>query len=684
MNPFKSKRIYNAAVVSDLLIPEDEHQPFLKNTILAATLGNYPVSETFRDGMLKGFSAQVDRYYRYGRDVYTYGLPEGVTTDGVVELDAVKKVIEDIRGQAIEIEDVELLYPDPENLAWEWLDVQYGFNPDNWKILNPIEPGYTDQEYLSAEFDDETDELIIYYTMSGEEKSLVVTWPGLNRNHKYLTASYRNVSGDTRIRKWNYRILSGVHPTVKYDTLEVDSEFLPLCAVRYDYENIVSGHPQYLTTRRMLQQLAINIDDVVEALMTDEDGNVPSEMQDAFVLFQAQIDSEDKYVNMYLFDFFKDQLQYQPANKQSTFWQFITGEIPFPPPATEVSIKNEISQNTVFFNYIERSVVSGSIGEVDTVETEITINDSFQYQRHSFLNESIDMSVFEVRKQINSNQYEVLKVHGLFTVHDVHRKAQVVRYLSEIVDPENDGDTGMYIPVNQRIVRNISNPFTRSQIYQSTLALTVYALDVQKVRWYQTSTFRYLLQIAAIVITIVTGGTGAAAVTVVGAIQVIANIFVQLVINMVLAYSIKVVIEVLGIEVGLILAIAGTALAVYGGALGPESMPWAQDLLRLSTITFDANNLVMADSLRDMARELEALMEEYQTQYDEIEEINDMLNNSGVNLLDSVTHIPIINPWEDSNDFFNRTINIQNPGIAVINTVDNFIHSKLDLEQELI
>lgn len=719
MGWFSSKTVYHGDVVTNLAIPYDEHKDFTKDTIMTGVIGDESLTKTIKDSLLNGFATTANIYYRYGRDKYLYGLPTGTLRSGDINEGPIKEAIETIRHTEVDIELITLDYLDPVTLAMYHLDVQYGFDVENLTIKNRIDPDTTGdftQLFLHASLVPDEDFVLVEYLYNDELREYTFPILDFDRNQLYISVSYRDPSEDYRLRLWLYRTSSGLYPAIQLDTLFTESEYMPVCAVRREFNSIVEGTREYESAKEMLNILGLEVDDVIEALASDgssadtnppypptrpgdneeereilrtsssrtqsnqPDENIPEEIRDAFVVFKADINSEDRWVREYLFTYFKDQAAFQlPLEKTKgriDDSSFITSFKP-----NEIIIENQIIQSNIFFNYILVETKEGVIGEVGEVTTDIDIREPTSINFVFRDNITVERSTITFRKQINETQYEEVFVHGPVHTHDIGGKYVVIRTLEDAEEPNND--TGFYIPVSRRVVNQISNTFHRAQIYQSTLAIVVYALQSTKVKWYARGAFARLIQIVAIIWTIWSWGAGSATLSWAFALQVATQIIVHIVISMAISFVVSILTEILGVEAMMVIAAIVAVYSMYsGGFSGPDGMPWAQDLLMLSNATFSGIQDNIQRNLSDLAIEYEDFLAEAQEEYDKLEEINAMLKNEDYSLIDIVTRSSDSFFWESPTMFFNRTIHMGNPGVGTLSTIESYIKNKLDLPKD--
>lgn len=271
-NPFKSKRVYTGGVSTSLAIPFDDHSNFVRDTILTSVFGQRDMANTIVEANIHGLGAAVQRYYNYGKDKYRHGLPKGTLRGGTIDDTEIQRVLAELRNAPVTIISSVLVYGDPVVIAADYLDRYYGFNAEDLSIIEPIEPTtlttFT-QLFLDARLSDTEDGIIVSYQFENETRELTFLVPDFDRNQLYLSVNYRVPTEDNRLRVWTYRGNSGLFPMLELDTLYKESEYLPICVLRRDFDNINEGTAEFKEAKEMLGLLGIDPKEIIDALMGD-------------------------------------------------------------------------------------------------------------------------------------------------------------------------------------------------------------------------------------------------------------------------------------------------------------------------------------------------------------------------------------------------------------------------------
>lgn len=714
--PFSSKTVYTGDVIVQPLIPAENRTDMLLDAVLNSVITGNHLGDIFRERMMGGLPNKADTVFNLATNRYIQLKPPKVTNvltnqDDILAAN-IKSVLETIHGSSVTVSTFDVGFPDPIALAQQVLINDYQMDLETGVIANlidPEEPGV--QQFENSVF--EGNFIRIYYDLDGEQRSFLHNKYAIGFDQIYLVVVYR-VNSETFDRVWNYNTNSKIYPSIQVLREQSNEEYFPTIPVRQDYVNINKGHPLREGAEHLLNVLGINMDDVLVALNSDgsdadppsttspEDNyirpytevnaaaniqedtsgnNVPEEIQDCFITFQADLTSEDAYSLDYLFRFFNKERQFQSQQVADGYRYYIAnGSIRpgdpslFRPHILEFS--SNIMEKFVIYNFIDFEEITGTIGSVGTVTKEIVLGPMLNV-RPIWSKFATDSSEFIIRKQMTEDVYHEIRVNGLFLVEDVHGKTDVVMRLEDV----EDGDEGFSIPVSKTIIDNIPNYWFRAQILQSTCSAIIYAVARQRVRWYQRRAFARLLQIAAIVWTVISlGQDGGAALTWAFALQVATRIVINIVVGMILQFGLMIVANIIGYEAAFLLAAAVAVYSIYAGAFSSDpSLPWAGDLLQMSSMTM---NTLEENLAADFQRELNAFYEvqkDLEAEYDKVKEINEMLKGDSPDLTDSLFRINQAAAWETPELFYNRTIGNKNPGIASIDAVSVYVERKLQL-----
>lgn len=206
-----------------------------------------------------------------------------------------------------------------------------------------------------------------------------------------------------------------------------------------------------------------------------------------------------------------------------------------------------------------------------------------------------------LRFQGSSTQYQEIVITNY-----VHR--YVISGRSNSVDFE-DEDTRIIIPLD---IMNSLNYKDWVQVYERSLSMIGYAVETVEVKWYETAAFGFLLQIVAIVWTVLTLGADGGSVLA----------FVQaLAINFVVYQAVLYLAQAIGGDLGAIIA---SAIMVYMAFQSGDASGLTGSELWLSSAASGLATLSQALSV-EMEKELQDMQDEMRDIDRELNEITDRL-----------------------------------------------------------
>ena len=679
MGLFSSKTRIDVDVVTQSLI--EEKQNFIKQGIIAGTLSGGGAAFGLKQELTNSLSSHVDKFYRIAKREPAITLPEGYSLKDTADISEVRKAIEADLNISVLVRDAFISGVIADSFGLYYVQETYGINHQNNEITNRINNEGTKQVYLNAEYLNPTLLKInyeVFKTTGNEVKSIEVTYP-VNQNGVFYFAYY--IKNKTELLFW-FKEIGNVNSNGEETMNEI--EYLPILEIKQNNKTILeAGNEDKLEAyEKACKPLGFSFKDMAESILESTADNDPSQMRDIFFQFAADIHTEDKYTNMYLYEYF-DLLRSEQKTEKAEYLKWITETnkraFNFDSPTNLIRVVEGNYDANLLFNYIELTfetdtddLKEGDIKKEFTVRPPIELSRRFGVFRFNV--ENIEQSEMVLKKKINATQVAVLTIHGLTHIHTVLTTNVVRRTIANSLDLANteDDDKSFFIPISMKAIRKLS-PIKRSFIYQDTMSVTVYSEVRTKVKWYQRGAFKIVLAIVLIVIAITTGYvdfTSWAALF--ASLATIAA--TQLIIQLIILPILVKVIEIIGIEAGAIIAVL---LAVAAIATG--NFTSAMNLLEMASWTFQAVTTVAGNIIQEFQEELAKLFNAFKDFQKEIDEINDALGGGQNDYLLNAIKGFYFDPNETPDMFFYRTIHDTNPGIKVYDFVDNFVSMRLEL-----
>jgi len=316
--------------------------------------------------------------------------------------------------------------------------------------------------------------------------------------------------------------------------------------------------------------------------------------------------------------------------------------------------------------------VAGTIGKIGTHSADyistIQIVNYVELTTGTDAPEQYDMTYHRYRKQITETVYEEIRVPGLAVTYYIKDQHTVLA--------DND-DPILLIPLDYTITSKYPIPI-KEELYARSLHLIFNSYVVQTIKWYQTSVFKYVVIIIAIILTILSKGATIKlliAALAAGAYAAAAYIIISIIIEQyIVATLFKLFVKAVGVKIAFLAAIVAAAYGVYD-ALDAGSLngaPFAQDLLSLSN---GLSKAVVDNISANIAKIIEQSTEFLKF----MDEQTKLLDTANELLDNSVKMNPIVIFGETPDEYYNRTIRAGNIGIIGIEAISSYVDISLTL-----
>jgi hypothetical protein len=732
-----SKKVTVFAASMPLVVaPRD----MVKEATIYAILKGQSIPYTILDtAFIGGMSMKADSAYKYGYDEYSLGLPMG-------SMSSVRQLPNSIVEGALEEElgqQVAVLYNtlDPltvDHAIEEFLINTRGYNYiTNAVTIHPFTLVESESPLIlhDSEYTQETHQVkltythvYLWYTSLDEDPLEEVEYfyeyynvpAGLVIGDMYCTVLYqlRDVNYNLLPERyyWLYRLSEGTYPILSRPTTEFDQTgFFPVIPIRRHNVDLTAGAARdtalYTTSKKLLKKLGLDIDSLAAQLNENPD---IAEIDHAYVMMGVDIQTQVPESILYLTQFFeylannsrytKTHFEVSLAGGKAAsvnlLGQLILQKIPNANlPFAELDIKINI-----MFNYIEPTWVAGSIGPVGTVTSTTTILPQIQIPHYLYdqgdnhetriIYTNIDNNSITFRWQVDAVSYRQIKVHGLVHTNEVYAGKVVGTNLENSLDPD---DNKFIIPIHYGIAQ-LMPILKRNILYQDALCLQINSYVITKVKWYQTSFFKFVFYAVGVIVTVVTVGgatkfwvaLGAAiADGAVAVFMLLMKVALQAyLIGLAVNYGMKFVAEYLGAEWA---AIIGAAVAVYAITRGGKggnlpigtvaSIPTSQALLQIGKSLITASQALIGEAFNDLYSDMVKWGDRVATQEEELAKATELLHSDTlITPLDWIaTPRKLQFPHESPDAFFNRTIHTGNPGALTKDVIGKFYDNMLML-----
>lgn len=481
----------------------------LTQTIKGAVLENRNIADDLKTNLMFGIGYKANALYNYGRGEYHWGLPEGTAVTYGPTLPAKVK-----------------------------MSIEREVNQKVFLISSRVDVNSAGEMYYTA----------YYYLLDALGEALT--------DIEYT---------------WSYNESTGLYSYLDLNLQDVqaESQYYPIIPIRVDNVDYTdNSHEHHVDVKRACNYLGIKATDLAEEIANaNEDGGNPTE--DAHVVLAVNINDDTFAGKLYLYNFFQHQ-QGVSLTTEADFnkWKgehiVTTSEGSYfegDPPFNTVRISDSTFQLELSWLYITHEIKSGILtnGTIDTCtrgySAEVTGYTSTDNSRY------FSGNVFWIKKQINATQYSELKVYGL-TFSNWAVGKEINTTLKEAFSEDDEVASAFCVPLRKDLTKALGPLKTHDLMYRS-IRLVVSDKNRVKLKWYQTSIFRFAMVVVAVVVSLLNPPAGVAIFSATMAV----NIIVQLIITQIILPAVlSAVVDVLGEELGIIVAMVA-AFYTGGGSL---------------------------------------------------------------------------------------------------------------------
>lgn len=653
-----------------------------KQAVLTSVLSGKSTAEVFKSENLNGFFAKTEAFYRYGKNNYIHGLPEGYKTYTDINKTKISEVLTKIFIKAVTVNEAFTSYADYNYFAYVDIQVSFLYNPAT-KLLGKtpvVYPEGTKVKVLSINIQENSYSLNVEITKlpaNANDPVPAKEYTTYNKNYTYdkdnvfLQVKYQLpedvIAGS--FRYWFYDVLTSTYPEINSILNESwTSPFYPLVPIRENKVNTITTSNKD-NIENILKKLTINLEAVTEAIMSREDGNNPDLVDECFIGFFANLNTEQGITKLYLWEFFLELFNNKRVTKAKfDAWKANRGGVDTPQEA--ITIKEKDFNIRLLWNYIDVVTKTGNIGKVGSVTMSRVIR-----PRNTVAGLDFEESSLVITKQISSTEVKEITVHGLEHLTDVYEGSF---HSTTLADLDNeDKKYGFFIPISRNIISKVPYP-KRAELMMDCLTIILYAVQISYVKWYQRGFFKILITVIILVVSFYLGdwsGTFAQGFWV-AATTIASNI----VINMIIMKGLEIVAGMIGGELAAIIAVA---VAIYAMTSPNPSLFGLSDpntLLKASTMTIEASNKVIADDFKKIMMSSEDLLKSVKEKQEEIKKAYDMLEpDHKIDFFDIRKGGFYFNPDETPSQFYERTINLKNPATMSYNELEYYYDTALKL-----
>lgn len=698
MGFFGSSTVTTIESTSVLLM--DETPELVKDTITNAVLNNRGIADDIVANYLDSLHNKGKQLRKYAKDNYPYGLPDGTLNYSQAKDDLVRIVLKSILGVNVYIQVNYVDTASPLYFAYPHLVSNRGYNPSTGIVSNPPFSASSDVTVYNTQFLSGTQLRITYqYTTiveEGEEEEVeqinysteTISCSVVPHDVYYHVAYYQvNDKGDfiSPLSFWFYNINDGTYPSLDIKSgVAEESQYYPIIPIRENSINLTDEDHQtttlYKTSKRILNFWDVNIKTLGEAVHQSESID---DVDHAYVVVGVDIQDDNKYVLAYLYEYFTylaGNSQYTKAD--FTYWE---KEKSNTPPTNIITIKDARYKMQLAYYYSEITTESGSIGDVGTIIRSYDGGSSVSLSDDDFRsNITYETSTYTLKKQIGSNTIEVVTVKGLIHTNYVYENDAVTTTLRAAMDDSSDKNN-FIIPINIDVADNLGLLQANSLMYYA-IRVVFNTKVTQKLKWYETSFFKALVMVVAIILTaygMYQLGQALVTAAAAGAVAVAQVIIQAVLISVAVNLAMEFLVNVVGLEGALVIVIAAVAASYMSdgasiGSIGAYQLPSAIDFMQVASAFATAYQNEVQDALEDIQSELTAFQEYAEGLMEDIIKENE--KTFGIDAYSLQIVDTSMGNYETAEEFIYRTTYTDNIGTLALEMPAIFVDRLLKLD----
>ena len=513
---------------------------------------------------------------------------------------------------------------------------------------------------------------------------------------------------------WIYDPKSGLIPELndQANATSLTASY-PIVPLRLDNENIVDNADTAelaLSARELLKTINVDIDDVSTKIAENPD---IAELDDAYIMFAADLNSSTDAAITYLYQYFKEVYYSGPRFSQAFWFANESNDNENIPEAANsrnyLMIRDNAVSIDVQFNYVTIEEKNGLIGDPQIAyDSSIIVGDTTNSNRIDPNNvigaiskqivlgteqdnqdaQWYNNHVIIYRKQLTlvsngdtSNTFAELVVHGLqHNITSVAKAGIVHRSLADM------DDKGFFIPLSHDAVK-LLNGVSEIELYQESLVFVAYSIQFTHLSFYEDAAFWEFIAFVIIVISLAYGAPELGEAIAAGVYATFVYIAEAYFYSIVIGEVFDLLIDAIGGDVALILAAIAFAFAVANGTDGTKyfDLISSEALMLFATRMTDAVNRDVVDDLLELQAEIESFETELEDAQDELDEAEKAFLNktTKIELYALSSPLEYTDFTESPSAFYNRSIHMTNAVDLGRESISGYVDRLLTLPEPI-
>ncbi|UAW01152.1 hypothetical protein [Vibrio phage BUCT194] len=724
MGLFSESRTVIASSTQTLI---EDTPDYLKQAIFNAVLAGREIVPDILDAQMYCFAnADVEKMYRYARDKYTNGLPEGTKGWAPPNYETIIEVLKKeypnqvAAGRTFRIVTASVGPMNGFNVAMErfvedpkfvrWGNIYQPTNPDRdfgkafvyngWGSdgnnqgyeITRTETNYEGHPiFIRAQWVTDPNQMRPFrnFTYSDYHEPI-----NNDENAVYYTVEYQLINRDGSIYKdnkfptgtrfWSYAVASKRYPELNTEddggSTITETFYFPVVPLRVNNKDLLApseqSKPLYKTSKKLLKYIDLDIEELREGVNNNPD---IADIDHAYVVFGIDAHTDSQAGMRYLFEYFEDEYtRAKTGETEYLGWRNSSSYSYFHPPINVIEISDGTYKIQLGFAYITIQQYNGKIGPVNYCDKSMTLPvtdlqrsrppgmTTMWYEDHN--------NYLTLRKQVTENSYRVIKVHGLIHSNNIYGANQNFYTVLRSGNP-------LVIPLNVAIAQTLPTK-DANKLYYESFKIVFNAFEKVKLEWYQTGFFQFVTQVISIAFGAVAGGFNAMATSITTAVSsgviAVGILIGQIILKSILASALfSFVADELGLEVAFGIAAVLTISGLF------TDMPYAADMAQVGIGLLDASQEYLAEQFAEIQALMAANSAEYNEAMDElIEEYNKLQGSLNLNTVGLFTDVGMM-PMESATSYVNRMT-----GAGIFNTtsidVSSYVDTALNLNRGMV
>ncbi|HDU7846660.1 hypothetical protein ABTD98_14030 [Acinetobacter baumannii] len=473
---------------------------------------------------------------------------------------------------------------------------------------------------------------------------------------------------------FTYVFGSGRYPSLDgiYESDEDTGQYYPRLYARLNNTNLadkkLKDTEAYKSSMRAAKKMDLTWNEWVNQIheSISDTGNI----HQCFMMLALPANTDDQLTLKYVFKYFHKMYASSDMPRITATTDAFKAEYSLygVKEGAAIVIADEAFTQSLNYLAIGTRDIVGSIGEVGT----------YKMSRGKVLDRSGFMRINTLTYhsycyQITKNTYREVRVYGLALTEQVSGGNATV----------SSGDSeNLLIPID-RAMRNEFSSREREILYSKGLHIVLNTLQVVKTKWYMSGVFKVVMFIAAVVLSVFTGGQSITLYAV--AMAAAQAVLIGLAITVLAKLAVKI-----GINVKIVAAIAIVAM-IYAGYLSLSNTTGlfnasAGTVLQASNAALNFSAKVGEVQVKEIAKDKAEFETSAREKDEALKEAKEQLWQDPA-LIDASfflegsppSSMPYLNLYQSPNDYYTRTVHSGNPAVSTLDMVSSYVEQALTL-----